>query len=144
MSKSRLRRAVIKAESLSGQLDGARYFDAAGGGAATARFARVMSATPIVGATARWTYTLQPMLFDPDVPPNGDFVESGPTIIGAKNLIEWNNNALGTFDCGNGVRTTSLSGGYVIKPASVGTPIVRIHRVGSQIVFQLANGTDRP
>ena len=142
MSESRISKAIRTVEALPSQAVAPRFFD--GGGSTTPRLAKVISATPIQGAIARWTYTVQPMRFDPTSGQSGDFVTDGPSITGAKNLTEWNNNALGTFDCGNGVRFTSLTGGYTIKPASIGTPIVRIHQVGSLTVFQLTNGTDRP
>lgn len=129
VSRKNVARAVRTAEQMPEEVEDRRVFDSS---IAEPTFGRVVSATPI--SANRWSYVVQPVAFS-----GGVFSDQGPPISGVLNTIEWHNSA---GACGNGVNASLLCGNWTIKPASIGTPIVQLYKVGAQWLFALANGVD--
>lgn len=125
---SKVRRAVRTAEQMPEDVEDRRVFDSA---TAVPLFGRVTGATSI--SANRWSYTVQPVRYF------AGWVDDGAPLTGVLNTIEWHNSS---GECGNGVNASFLCGNWQIKPASTGTPIVRLYKVGEQWLFSLANGVD--
>lgn len=150
-TRRRLSRFVRRAESLPLDRASRRVFDSSGGGQ---RFGRVIAHQVDFNNPARWSYQVELLNWNQQTGA-WDFETS---VFGVRNLNEWNNQAALGLN-GNGTQTdtrgsfpnqiSAWSGGnsfdfadYIFRlmPASTGTPIVPMVKVGGWWFFNLENG----